>query len=134
MGATSSSCDSMNAVRALLAKRNSSLNPDCSVARAVLLLLLYRFFDCGLAVVLLSWCSSGRFPFLRHIRKPNPSPPNPNTIICHLTSSLSQGQLERGHLPPFSPASQGPFISLSNFGSKHRWEDICAFRAFPYKF
>ncbi|KAL2340397.1 hypothetical protein Fmac_008337 [Flemingia macrophylla] len=42
-------------------------------------------------------------------------------------------QLERGHLPPFFPASQGPFISLSNFGSKHRWEDICDFRAFPYK-
>ncbi|KAL2347481.1 hypothetical protein Fmac_001481 [Flemingia macrophylla] len=26
-------------------------------------------------------------------------------------------QLERGHLPPFFPASQGPFISLSNLGS-----------------
>ncbi|KAL2320308.1 hypothetical protein Fmac_029277 [Flemingia macrophylla] len=26
-------------------------------------------------------------------------------------------QIERRHLPPFSPASQGPFISLSNFGS-----------------
>ncbi|KAL2340611.1 hypothetical protein Fmac_008551 [Flemingia macrophylla] len=101
------------------------LLPDCSVARAVLLLLLYHFFDCGLVAVLLSWCSSCHFPFLRHIRKPNPSPPNPNTIIC---------QLEIGHLPPFFPASQGPFISLSNFGSKHRWEDICAFRAFPYKF
>ncbi|KAL2330379.1 hypothetical protein Fmac_017960 [Flemingia macrophylla] len=55
------------------------------------------------------------FPFLRHIRKPNPSPPNPNTLISRLASSLSQGQLERRVFTTTFPCFSRPIYLAFQF-------------------